>query len=190
MTENTRRSLGLGVGFVTAFLVLGIVFMLDRSSHSGPDDGSLSGGRTPYGTQLPCAGDGKQVSLADAQAEEAFHILFPTDVLANEDNLQAVWVCPADVVQLQFSSGVKITLQNNLAKDPAEAWKNLAEQDPTTTSIGIVRGQPASLIDPEKDPTHSIDGGVTVVDGGLQINVSGNGKLALDDLLQVTESLK
>jgi hypothetical protein len=138
----------------------------------------------------PCWGLGTKVNIDQAREDMASQVLVSHSDLANEAYLSGIWECPGGVAWLTYSSGVSVTTTKNAFKDPASVWKNLAEQDPSFTFVGVVRGQPASLVDPAKAPADSdVAGGVEVVDDGLLITVTGNGEIALDDLVEVTESL-
>jgi hypothetical protein len=189
--SQRKKSLATVAGLALVMGTFGILWALGRNApvETSIDHDSLPAGRQPAGLDQPCAGDGVQVSLDKAEGDMPFHILVPASQLANQTDLTGVWECGRQAVQMQFSSGVKITMEINTNKDPAAAWQSLADQDPSTTSVSVVRGQPASLIDPAKDSTHTIDGGVSVVDDGLLITVGGNGKIAIGDLVEVTESL-
>jgi len=173
-------------GFVVAIVVIALGIGFRARSQETRTAADIRG---PFVSDEPCSGEGTKVSVDQAKADESFPVLFPNTALADSNNLDGVWECPGAIVQMWFASGVHLSLQESAMKDPSDVWKRLAEQDPSTTSVGTVRGQPASLIDPAKDPTRSIGGAVVVVDDGVQITVTGNGKQALDDLIAVTESL-
>ena len=187
---HARNRFMAAAGFILIVAVLVGARIFDRNSSTplaDPQSGAFA--RGPGNLDQPCAGMGVQVDLTKAESDEPYHILVPNTDLAEDSNMTSAWECNGDVVQMFFSSGVKITEEQNVIKDPEAAWQNLAEQDPTTTSVAVVRGQSASLIDPAKDPTGTIAGGVSVVDDGLLLTVGGNGKLSIDDLVKVTESL-
>lgn len=115
--------------------------------------------------------------------------MVPHDSLASASNLTNVWRCPGEEVELDFSTGIKVLEDVNSISSPKAAWEALASQDPDYTSVGTVRGQPAALIDPARDPAGTALGSVTLVDGGVWMVVVGNGKLFLADLERVANSL-
>jgi hypothetical protein len=103
--------------------------------------------------------------------------------------MSAVWDCGGDHVALEYSSGVVVYLSVNSLKSPKETWARMAALYPEF-SVGVVRGQAASLADPEKDETGTAEGGTDLIENGIRITVSGNGEIPLEDLIAVTESLR
>lgn len=93
-------------------------------------------------------------------------------------------ICASDQVEIDYASGVLVTLGTSHLSDPVSEWKGLAEQYPEF-SVGTVRGVPASLADPEQGAL----GGVDLVESGVRVTVTGNGEIALADLVSVAESL-
>jgi hypothetical protein len=148
--------------------------------HPGANQGRLP---IPIATE-PC--DGTQTTLEDAEAAMTFPIELPDDTLANDSNLAETLRCSETQVAFRYESGVIVYLSDNTLQDPPDVWQTMASEYPEF-SMGIVRGVPASLA----DPTKGIDtiGGVDLVEDGVRLTVSGNGKIPLDDLIRVTESL-
>jgi len=86
--------------------------------------------------------------------------------------------------------GVIIYMDVNTIVDPAAAWAALAYQDPYDTSVGMVAGHSAALIDPANDPTGTANGSVSLVEDGTWIVVEGNGQIPISDLEAIAASLK
>ena len=137
-----------------------------------------------------CGAAAPEWTISKAAAAEPYQVLVPHDILADLSSITHVWNCGGSYIVEQFSSGINVYLELNNGAASATAWAALAAADPTTTSVGTVRGQPAALIDPDKDPTHQSNGSVTLVDAGVWIVVEGNGKIPITDLERVTNSLQ
>lgn len=136
--------------------------------------------------------DGVQVDLATAAEVAPFTLLVPAHALANASNLLAVWWCPlASTVGMEFSSGIIVKQRVNDIEDPVAEFNDDAESY-SNTSVGVVRGQPAELVDPElpDDIPPPDRGAVALVEEGVFISVQGNGVIPLLDLIAVTESMK
>lgn len=111
----------------------------------------------------------------------------PNDPIASQADLVQVWKCSDVQAALEFSSGVVVYLSANTLDDPAAVWDAMAAAYPEF-SVGKVRGVPAGLSDPTK--ASGAEGGVDLVENGVRITVSGNGKIPLFDLIAVAESLQ
>jgi hypothetical protein len=183
---ETRRKSFLGAGLLFGLILLLALSIADRAESPRVGD---SGGRMPANLDAPCAGDGTAVTLSKAASEVDFSILVPARDAVGDSDMTGIWVCAGGVVQMRFTSGMQISEEPNTIRDPKAAWEGLAKQDPATTSVGTVRGQPASLVDPAKAEEGAVRGGVDVVDRGLHITVTGDGTIPLADMIAVTESL-
>lgn len=136
----------------------------------------------------PCGG--RPSTLPQLTSASPFKVLTPHDPMANDANLSNVWDCPGEAVQLDFSSGISVFLEINTLAHREADWAAMAAQDPDDTSVGIVRGEAAEVIDAEKDVSQTADGGVVLVENGVFIAVTGNGNIPLDNLRSVAESLR
>jgi hypothetical protein len=143
---------------------------------------------TVYGDSTPgqvC--EGSPWLLDAATAAMPFPLLLPDHALANTAELRQVWKCSDTQVALEFSSGVVIYQEVNTLADPVAVWQRMAERYPEF-SVATVRGNTASLADPTK--AVGAEGGVDLVEGNVRIIVSGDGKIPLTALVEVTESLR
>ncbi|MGH2573662.1 MAG: hypothetical protein ACRDGU_09350 [Actinomycetota bacterium] len=175
------------VGFAVAFLgVLAAIGFL-ASEDSGQPSREARDGKIPGVITSICGG--AEWSLAEARASTSFELYLPNHALANDENMSAVWNCAEDHVALEYSSGVVVYLSVNALESPEETWARIADLYPEF-SVGVVRGQSASLVDPAKDETGTAEGGVDLVESGIRITVSGDGEIPLEDLIAVTESLQ
>jgi hypothetical protein len=166
--RTIRPAVGLAI-------ISGLLFAC--SSGSRPID------RAPAPDARGCGGT--LTSLAAAGAALPFTLALPSTELANGDNMNQVVLCSTDQVELDFESGVIVTLGVNHLVDPPKEWMTLAEQYPEF-STGTVGGVPASLADPAKGAL----GGVDLVENGIRITVTGDGSIALPDLIAVAESIQ
>jgi hypothetical protein len=173
MSKARRGIVGMTVGSLLALVVLAVLLIQDRDS---PIDRSA----VPEGTS--CIG--QPSSLVDAAATMPFPILLAQTELANAATVTDVLICAADQVEIDYASGVIVTLGANHLRDPEAEWQGLAEQYPEFT-VGTVRGVSASLADPDKGAI----GGVDLVENGVRITVTGDGEIPLEDLISVAESL-
>jgi hypothetical protein len=125
--------------------------------------------------------------LNEAREGAVFNLVEPQAPVANPKNLATVWMCGSvpGGVALVYDSGAAILESVNDLKDPAAEWKGLADSY-DEFSVGDVEGVPASLADPSVD---NAIGGVDLVLGDVRYTVSGNGKIPLDDLIDVARSL-
>jgi hypothetical protein len=132
---------------------------------------------------LSCIGD--ETTLRDAAQTVEFPIFLAHSPFASTESIERVLMCSSDQVEVDYESGVLVTIGVNHFEDPVMEWKTLAEDYPEF-STGTVRSVPASLADPEKGAI----GGVDLVGGDVRITVTGNGSIPLNDLIEVAESLE
>jgi hypothetical protein len=132
----------------------------------------------------PCGG--AEVSLATARESVTFRLIQPEASLASADRLSSVWACAttAGGIGLVYDSGVAVLESPNDLKDPVATWQRMADQYPEF-SVTEIRGIPASLADPNKGAI----GGTDFVVGEVRYTVSGDGKIPLEDLVAVSDSL-
>ncbi len=153
-------------------------------------DSSSSSSGLLLTSDAPCQGRGDESTLAEAEAASLpYQIFVPQDALADTTSM-TLWRCPGTGIEMRFTSGIKILLDQNGIKDPAAAWKTLAAHDAVDTSVDTVLGQPAAVIDPAKSPGGQALGSVTFVDNNTWIVVVGTGKIPVDSLLRVANSLR
>jgi hypothetical protein len=125
-------------------------------------------------------------SSLDAAREDApFQLVLPETDVASTRTISNVWECPFGEFYVEFGSGVTIRYGFNDINDPEREWHGLAREY-REFSVGEVNGAPASLADPAVD---GAIGGVDWVVEGVRYTVSGNGAIALDDLLAVARSM-
>jgi hypothetical protein len=186
--RSERASLIAAVGFSLGLMSL-LFFGQLRESHSKNQSHPVRDGNLLGGLDQPCGGNGTSLSLATASGTVPYKILVPQDAAASAASMTHLWKCQGTEVEMQFASGINILLDQNTIQDPAKAWSDMAAAQPTDTSVGTVRGQPAALIDPAADPTGGISGSVSVVDGNMWIVVEGNGRIPLATLERVANSL-
>ena len=114
-----------------------------------------------------------------------FAVLEADSAVANESNLRDIELCPGGTVAFWYTNGVLVTEEPTKLADPRAEWEQNARDFPEF-SVGTVRGVPAALADPSYP---GAEGGVHLVDDGVEIIVRGNGKASLDELRAVAESL-
>ena len=187
--------LGL-LGAATAAVALG--------GHGAPKAATQSGGSSseedeqagvltrphsgPVVAASPC---GPPITLTDLGKLATFPVVVPNHELANADNILAVNWCPDREVFIDFASGVRllIEVQDFVAESEADYWARAAAQD-SVVRTGVVRGHPAAMADPSENPMVETKGGVGFFENGTLIALTGNGRLALTDLIAVAESLQ
>jgi hypothetical protein len=174
MPRVRRGTLGLFIGSLLALLLGGIALVR-------ADEPSISRATMPEG--LSCIGE--ESSLSEAAAKMPFPILLADTELANHATVTRVLLCSTDSVEIDYGSGVRVTLGVNHLSDPVAVWERMAKLYPEF-SVGTVRSLPASLANPDMGAI----GGVDFVENGVRIIVTGNSKIPLDDLVAVAESLK
>lgn len=132
----------------------------------------------------PCGGT--EVSLATAAESVTFSLIQPESSLASPDRLSSVWACATTVggIGLVYNSGVSVLESPNDLKDPVATWQRMADRYPEF-SVTEIRGIPVSLADPNKGAI----GGTDFVVGEVRYTVSGDGKIPLEDLVDVADSL-
>jgi hypothetical protein len=113
--------------------------------------------------------------------------MLPDHPLANDGNSIGAELC-SDSLLAQYRSGVNVFMEAEEPKDPLGIFSQMAREDPQF-QVGEVLGEPALLVDPEKDPTGRTPGGVSVFLNGLLVEVAGDGTIPLDELIAVAESL-
>lgn len=136
--------------------------------------------------------NGQAWTLDRARANVPYRVLEAHTDLANPSNMTHVWRCPDSqlAIALEYAPGVKVSLAPTTLDDPAAAWVALAAQDPGVVTVGTIRGVPGVFTDPAKDATGTAPGGVEFVEDGIQVAVIGNGRIPLDQLREVAESLR
>lgn len=132
---------------------------------------------------------GEPWQLDEARRKFPRRVLVPHHAQASEENLQRVWRCPGIALTMEFASGIRVTLEDRQFADPAVAWAQLAKQYAPQSSVEMVRGVPALVADPSKDPTGNTDGLVEFIVGDLQVLVVGDGEIPASTLREVAESL-
>jgi hypothetical protein len=184
LTSSTKMWAWMAAGVVGG-LVLAVAFLLGSGETDHRTRGQ-SAGVIP-GPALPgevC--EGQPSSLDAVEGMMPFPLAFPDAAIANDAALKAVWKCNTTQAALEYDSGVVVYESVNTLGDPEAVWKRMADEYPEF-SVGVVNGVPASLA----DPTIGIGtiGGVDMVVNGVRVTVSGNGKIALSDLVDVAESI-
>ena len=170
-----------GVGL----LVLAVALVAVRPWRADPLPPSDTVGKIPSAYIFPCPGNA--TTLDQARTAMPFQLELPDDPLANDATVTEVVQCGASQVAFVYSSGVVVYLSENTLSDPEAVWQKMADLYPEF-STGVVRGVPASLVDPTK--ATGAEGGVDLVENGIRLTVSGNGTIPLDDLVRVTESVR
>jgi hypothetical protein len=129
-------------------------------------------------------------TIEDALGQQSFTVLLPAHALANDASVAEVRRCPYPELRIAYSSGVDLLLDATMTwTDPAESWEGLARVEPDWRTVGTVRGQPALLSDPAKSD-ETVGGVEFVMEANLLVNITGNGEIPLEDLIEVAQSLK
>lgn len=171
--SRVMQSLAAGLVIIGA----GLLFLATSRSDSPIEHAATAP------TELGCGGS--LTTLIEAAGSMPFTLELPNTSIANAANIKQVLLCASDQVEIDFSSGVILTLGTNHLANPADEWSKLA-QDYPEFSTGTVRGVPASLADSAKGAL----GGVDLVQNGVRITVTGNGSIPLTDLVDVAESIQ
>ena len=147
-------------------------------------DSSDTGRSTQPEFPTPCGGT--ELSLATAQESVTFSLIQPEAPLASADRLSSVWACATTMggIGLVYDSGVAVLESPNDLKDAVAIWQRMADLY-AEFSVTEVRGVPVSLADPNKGGS----GGADFVVGEVRYTVSGDGKIPLEDLVAVADSL-
>jgi hypothetical protein len=170
-------------GVVVATRILG------GSEEISPRDHQPNGGYAGPPEPAHCGGE---LTTLDAELtrSKGYVILIPDTRVASSENLIATYQCPTGT-RFEFGSGLSVYLSETDISDPATAWKKAAEAAPEIYSVTEVRGYPAWIADPARDPSGVADGGVVaVMEDGTYVAVIGNGDIPLDDLISTAESLE
>lgn len=140
----------------------------------------------PVGPESPC---GASVSVGTVRSRASFFVATPDHPSANDRNVSRAYVCSPSKVWVGYASGISLLLEPwTVLADPATVFDRMAEGDRRSLSV-TADGVPVLVVDPSADPTGRTPGGVSLVKDGLLIEVSGNGRIPLGDLIAVTESL-
>jgi hypothetical protein len=182
---------------LTAALLIAVILVTENrqpaSGGGGSQEATAGGGsaeRVDGPAIVPHCG-GQRTSLVAEAASAAYTVLVPDTPIASTANLTATYDCGVGATRLEFSSGVSITFGLSNVTDPAKTWERLAATAPDIYSTATVRGVPAWLSDPAKDPTGVADGGVVfILPSHTRVAVIGNEEIPLDDLISVAESLQ
>ncbi len=112
---------------------------------------------------------------------------YPHTDVASRALLEAAWSCAADVVVLEFRSGVDVYLEPGwgTVPNPGEKWTDMAAE-PDGGDVLEVRGAPALVTEPGASHPR---GGVLVIDGGTLVRVLGNGNIPAAGLVRVANSM-
>jgi hypothetical protein len=170
-----------GVGL----LVVAVALVAVRPWRADPAPSAGTVGKIPSVLDVPCPGH--PTTFDQARVAMAFPLELPDDPLARDATMKEVFECGPTQVAFVYASGVVIYLSENTLEDPEAVWQKMADLHPEF-STGVVRGVPASLVDPAK--ATGAEGGVDLVENGIRLTVSGNGTIPLDDLVRVTESVR
>jgi len=163
---------------IVVLAVTALAFIVSRDP-SRPDMSTLPELATPCG--------GTEMSLAAAGEAVTFDLIQPQAPLANSDRLVSVWACTttAEGIGFVYDSGVAVLESPSDLKDPEATWRRMADLYPEF-SVREIHGVPVSIADPAVD---GAIGGADFVVGGVRYTVSGNGKIPLEDLVVVGDSL-
>lgn len=134
-------------------------------------------------------------SLEGLQKLAPFTVLVPASSIANRDNVQALSWCPENqLAREDFVTGISVIQLPTSLKDPEAAFESEtrsdANKDLQTDSVGTIRGYPALLTDPAKDPSGETPGGIKWVEQGILRLVGGNAKFSISDDEAVAESME
>lgn len=134
---------------------------------------------------------GELSTLAQVMAWADFQVLIPHDRLANDSNLDGLYICGASGLQIEYSSGVIIYESQNFIEDPEASWKRNASAYPNLESLTRVKGvlALATRSDPSVDPRVSPNGGLTLVIGDTYLVVGGTSGTPAADLERLVASL-
>jgi hypothetical protein len=128
------------------------------------------------------------VSFENAVTKADYVVMLPDSNLASDDSLAQAWSCDdLGGIALEYKSGVIVYERLNDLKDPEATYRALADAYPEY-SVGESHGHVASLADPMK--FEGASGGVDFVIDGARYVVAGDGKIPLDQLIIVADSLQ
>jgi hypothetical protein len=130
------------------------------------------------------------VTLSKVDPGLSYSMVMPHDALANSSTLAQSVQCNQTWIINEFASGVQVYAEKSQIADPLTNWQAAAANDAEEASFTYVDGQPALLIDPAADPSHEALGSVTFVLSGTQVTILGTGKLPLDRLVAIGNTVK
>ena len=194
MTVGSGRGmrLAIGLGILAAAFGPSVAArgLLEGSADIRPSTGIIANG--DLRTDRPCAGLSPTMeSVESMERSQYFRLYLPNWEAADSETLEASWRCAAGSVELDYSTGIRVVEDVNSLTDPVSVYRNLAAQDPNTTSVGTVHGLPAMLIDPLAIPNEGARGVVGLVEpSGTLVLVEGNGRIPLVTLILVAQSLE
>jgi hypothetical protein len=157
---------------------LGVILYIANTRSQEP----LAGGRIPIPVRTAC---GPTTTLQEAASTVDFQLLAAQSDLANNSNVDRVELCESGAIAIWYESGVAVFQEHSTLANPEAEWDQLAK-DYDEFSVGTVRGLPASLAEPG---IVGSEGGVDLVENGIRITISGDGKIPLEDLITITGSL-
>ncbi len=188
------------LGVLATLAVAGAVFgatVASTSPNRGPQPPLPIGPRAPEGVPFPGA---VRADLAGAERMLGYTIMLPSDPLASNGSMEALWITPErdGILEAQYLSGIKVDLTNAPPPDPRAHFEGLAEQlGEGIATVQIVLGQPALVIEQNVpngcDPTQpdcttqDNPGSVEFVLGGVTITIYGH--YSGEELLRVASSV-
>jgi hypothetical protein len=176
-----NRGRGLGI-IVVAALLLGFGLVLNSTITATPDPAPPDRRNAPT-LATPCGG--AKSTFDEARAAMPFPLEQPDVLSADPGSLKSVWLCNGESTMLVYDSGVAVMEGTNDLADPAAEWNDLAEEYEEFDS-GTIAGTPASFAIP------GVNGAIGLVDfvvDDVRVSVTGNGEIALEELIAVGESV-
>jgi hypothetical protein len=157
--------------------LLAVALVAGCSAHADP---VLCGrGDPPPTPQVGCAPDGGERIVVRSPSFE------PHDALASPETLVGTWECGGGV-KFDYRSGISITQVSGAGiRHPERAWHRMSDES-REDDVADIDGVPAYVA----SPGPCVLGVVTLVRGGLLINVMGTGTINADDLKRVAASLR
>lgn len=133
---------------------------------------------------------GREVGLSQARQKIPYHVSLPHHDSANPDNLDAVFISPANHAAERFTSDVLIILQRADFTDPASEFAGLiASGSVTNGRLDTVRGHPALIMEPNTDATGTNPGSLQFVVNDISITVYGR-NLSGARLKEIAETIE
>ena len=186
MTDRSRlRALRVALAISVALVGAALLNTVghQRSESAGSRLQALT---QPWGT---CgAGDGKRVDVNQAATSMPYPLIFPHSASATKATITRQSACSSTELVTTYASGVRLISDVSRMANPAESWAAAATDD-AEASAGEVNGQPALLIDPAKDPSHTARGSISFVRKGVLIVLEGDGSQSLEELRSIAATI-
>jgi hypothetical protein len=133
--------------------------------------------------------NGRKATITEAEAAVGYPVPLPDTSVANQANLDEVWVNDGRRhVWLVFAGKITVSLHPAVHADQARHFERFVVENDATAEVGQVHGQPALIISPNTDACESNPAWVEFYRDGISINVVSH-HYGTEILLAAAESM-